>query len=401
MPQFRGKGGLNSYRSIDLIDVFVRVYDIPKEKKWAFCFDELEFAPKWLQVLLYRSLRSRSNQNILYKVSSSPILPKELEGIFLSDYSPTGVNDLDLIKMWNRPDSAKFSRELIKSLLKLNSISVSPDQYFGTNDLYSKKEGGTYEAGSEFISCIQELLNKDELFSNFMTSKGIDLNNPFPKSRIEKDTVYRKIKQTVYFRNEFIVSNYLKDIKPTYRSRSKTPRLYYGIEVLCKICEGNPRWLISLVNEIISHSGQIKPDETVQYDRIESTANRFKNSIKNIPLQVRDSNLSIESFISRIGNYFRDQVLGKKFQIEPASVFEFSITDSNDIRTIIEKGLFQGAFILADNKDDESLNFDFIGKPIKLSYLMYLDFNLPIRKSAEVISLSSINGNPSQPTLFE
>ena len=32
-----------------IIEVFSRIYKIPSTKKWALCFDELEFAPEWLQ----------------------------------------------------------------------------------------------------------------------------------------------------------------------------------------------------------------------------------------------------------------------------------------------------------------------------------------------------------------
>lgn len=384
-----------------LVEIFGRIFNLPPEKKWALCFDELEFAPKWLQEQLYTSLRSRNDQKMLYKVSSSPILPKELEGIFISDYSPTEGNDLDLIKMWNLNDSEQFSTEIIKSLLSQHSITKSPTDFFGTNIIYNKKVKGIYKEGEDFNNEIVELIEKDELFSEYLKQKNIDILSPIPKSNSEKDTLYRKIKQVVYFRNSFIESNKFREEKTLYRSRSKTPKLYYGIEVLTKICDGNPRWLIGLLNEILLNSNKDKANENIQFDKILSTANRFRNSIKNIPIQLNDPSQSIDSIIERIGNNFREQLLGKKIIVEPKFLFEFNISDNNDLKTIIEKGLFQGAFILVDKTGDQKLDFDFFGKEMKLSYLFHIQFDIPIRKSSDSIQLSGLSSNLLQTNLFE
>jgi energy-coupling factor transporter ATP-binding protein EcfA2 len=369
-----------------VIDVFTRIYDIPKTKKWALCFDELEFAPSWLQDKLYKSLRSRSNQKILYKISSSPILPKEIEEIFKNEYSPSSGNDFDCIKMWNLSTNDEFSRELIESLLNEKFNTKDSKAFFGKNEMYLE-ERETYDKDSLYMREIKELSGKDFSFNEFLNSKDIDGQNPIPKDVAQKNSIFRKIKPYVYFRNFFIESNLEDKAKPNFRTRNKAVELYCGIDILSKICEGNPRWIIGLTNSILLKSDKNSVHPRIQYDEIINISKRFINSIENIPVKLNDPNLTIKTFIEIIGNYFQAQVLGAKFIMEPTSTFKFDL-DSKDYETLLEKGIFQGAFILVDC-NDESFDFEILDKKFKLSYLYYPEYRLPIRKSSS-IGLSKI-----------
>lgn len=365
-----------------IFDTFKRIYPQLIDKKWALCFDELEFAPKWLQENLYKSLRSRNDQRILYKISSSPILPKELEPIFMGNYSASAGNDFDCIKMWATGSEENFTIEIIESILRDNKISEKAKSYFGKNNLYLDDRVESYGYGSEYIEEIKSLANIDQSFLKYLTYHEIDPLYPTPKSSRQKASIFRKIKPIVYFRNQFIKENHLKS-GIELRTRKKNIDLYNGIEILCKICEGNPRWLIGLTNSIIEKSGDNnKALHRVQYDEIINTSNRFINSIENIAIELRDNNITIRQFINRIGQYFNEELLGEDFKPEPCSTFRVDL-DNPDYLTILEKGLFQGAFILVENEQD-SFDFDVFGKRLKLSYLYYPKFRLPIRKSKEV-----------------
>lgn len=373
-----------------IFDSFKRIYPKLTIKKWALCFDELEFAPKWLQENLYKSLRSRNDQRILYKISSSPILPKELESIFMGNYSASAGNDFDCIKMWATGNEENFAIEIIESILKENKILDKARVYFGKNNLYLDDKVESYGEGSEYIEEIKSLANIDEYFFKYLKYNEIDPSSPTPKYSKQKASIFRKIKPIVYFRNQFIKENHFKS-KLELRTRKKNVDLYNGIEILCKICEGNPRWLIGLTNSIIEKSVENnKASQRVQYDEIINTSNRFINSIENIAIELKDNNITIRQFINKIGEYFKEELLGDEFKPEPGSTFKVDV-DNSDYLTILEKGLFQGAFILVDNEHD-NFDFDVLGKRLKLSYLYYPKFRLPIRKSKE-ISLRKILTN--------
>ncbi|MNJ95260.1 hypothetical protein D3C87_129680 [compost metagenome] len=359
-----------------LIKVISKFEDIfsQKKKSWALCFDELEFAPQWLQEQLYSSLRSR-DQRILYKLSSSPILPSILEKRFTNESAPSVGNDFTLIKMWDQADEPDFIKNLINSYVIRNSPDVNYKNLFGSNEIYSK-EGDSYIQGSEFHKEIKELHKKDISFKEFLISKGINIE-AIDFSKENNDTVYRKIKPIVYYRNYFIMENDSRAVR--FRTRKKASDLYYGIEVLTKICDGNPRWLISLLNDLfiyISKNGDL--NKVKQTDEILRYSKRFLNVISNIPLD-SNSSYTFKNFINKIGGYFKEEILGPIFKMDPLTTFIVDEDTEQDILILLEKGVAQGAFIIV-NSNDEDLDFDLKGKRLKLSYLLYPIYYLPLRK---------------------
>jgi len=366
---------LNFESSLEqIIPKFERIYNLEKgKKKWALCFDELEFAPMWLQKKLFTSLRSRK-QYILYKLSSSPILTSDLADSLLGEYSATVGNDVQLIKMWASKDAEKFSKKIIQSYLKSEQ---DPSVVFGTNSIYNK-ESDSYVEGSEFYGELISLINKDVVFEHFLRAKKVDVTNPIPINDRQKDVLHRKIKPVVYHRNYFIESNRFSE-KPSYRSRKKTISLYSGIEVLSKICDGNPRWLMGIIHQMNINSDDNKIGKEVQYNEILSASKRFKNVMANIP--IGNNNLSIDVIIDRVGKHFRDQILGNEFYLDPKGTF---IVDKegdklhDNIIELIEKGVSQGAFVLLDYEDD-SFDFEIRGRRFRLSYLFFILYDIPLR----------------------
>lgn len=378
-----------------VIPKFERIFGIDgneNKRKWALCFDELEFAPEWLREKLFSSLRSRT-QYLLYKLSSSPILPSELKDTLHAEYGPTSGNDVELIKMWTSNDNEEFSQKIIQSLIKDKG---SIDEYFGSNKIYNKS-ADSYVDGSKFNLAVKELIKKDDSFKDFLETKEVDLENPVPRDAGEKDTLYRKIKPIVYFRNAFIDSN-RKGGKITYRSRKKAPDLYHGVEVLSKVCDGNPRWLIGIVSQILINAKSDKKVSRIdQYSELYRASTRFKNVMENIP--VGNCDLTIVNILDRIGEYFRDQVLGETFFMDPKGTFEVDENEvilNDNIVELIEKGVAQGAIILLEAKES---SFDFMVREqrFRLSYLFSILYDLPLRTYKECKLSECLSDKKSQP----
>ncbi|MFH7017363.1 hypothetical protein [Flavobacterium sp. FlaQc-47] len=379
-----------------IIPIFERIYGVENKKKWALCFDELEFAPLWLQTELFLSLRSRK-QFILYKLSASPILSYELENSLKGAYRATSGNDYQLIKMWNLPDHESFSKKLIESLLIRKYPSADCVEYFGTNNIYNGKSN-SYEKDSDFYNEMLELIKKDDSFKEFLKSKKVKLSNPIPISEDQKNTLHRKIKPIVYYRNFFIKKG---GKSHNFRSR-KANELLSGIEVLSKICDGNPRWLIGIINSILAKSDEHGADKNIQYSELFSAAQRFKNVIENIP--IGNNKLTIIDVIDKIGVYFKDQILGSQFKMDPKGTFSVDKENSkipDNIIELIEKGISQGAFILLDSNDD-FFDFEIRGHRFKLSYLFFAIYNLPLRNYTKVNLSECLKGTDLsfQTTLF-
>ncbi|MDP2161391.1 MAG: hypothetical protein Q8K02_12980 [Flavobacterium sp.] len=390
-----------------VVSIFKRIFNLNDSKKFALCFDELEFAPKWLKRDLYECLRS-TNQNLLYKLSSSPTLPKEVEDVLKSEYGASVGNDFDPIKMWELQSNNDFPIKIIQSLLSINGKSNNLESYFGSNFRFIKGTE-TYDVGSHYINEIKELIEKDYSFREFLSNYGIDVNNPLPKTEEQKVSVYRKMKPVVYFRNYFVKEFVVENERPILKPTRKHVDLYSGLEVLLNITDGNPRWLIGLINSILSRSKSSKVDPSVQYDEIIKVSDRFINFIKNTPMNFSHSeDLTMDGFFDLIGKYFQNELLGKKFQSEPISTFTFDLKESPDLELIIEKALLQGALILVGN-EKEIYDFEINNKRFKLSYLYYPKYKLPLRMNKQ-IKLSSIikesiseekkSNKDNQPKLF-
>jgi energy-coupling factor transporter ATP-binding protein EcfA2 len=386
-----------------IIPIFERIYGLTGNKKWALCFDELEFAPLWLQQKLFRSLRSRK-QFLLYKLSASPILSHELERLLQLEYAPTSGNDMQIIKMWNSNDNETFSSQIIDSLLRKRFPDKKAIDFFKSNEIYNSSN--LYTPNSTFHKKIIELATKDASFHAFLKEKNIDPVNPVMSDPEQRDTVFRKIKPLVYFRDFYIdeINQDNKNNNVAYRSRKTGNDLFFGLEVLSKICDGNPRWLIGIVNSILLKSTNNGARKNLQFDELYSAALRFKNVIANIPIGTNTSH-SLIDIIERIGNYFKDQILGKRFIMDPKGTFAVDVkpTDlSDDIVFLLEKAISQGAIILVDSNDD---NFDFKirGKKFKLAYLFSLLYKLPLRSYPSIKLSECLKGiqQINQKTLFD
>lgn len=382
-----------------IIPIFERIYELDDNKKWALCFDELEFSPIWLQSELFKSLRSRK-QFIIYKLSASPILSVDLENSLQGAYRATAGNDYELIKMWNLSDHQQFSKELISSLLKQKYPCADLNNYFGSNEIYNGRPN-SYEKGSEFYKQILELIKKDDSFKDFLKNKGVKLTNPVPINDAQKDTLFRKIKPIVYYRNFFLKSQ--KELTHQNRSR-KINELLSGIEVLSEVCDGNPRWLIGITSSILTKSDENGANKNIQYKEILLAAQRFRNVIGNIP--VGENKLSIMEIIDKVGLYFKDQILGSKFKMDPKGTFVVndSLIPSNII-DLIERGISQGAFILLDTNDD-AFDFEIKNQRFKLAYLFHAIYDLPIRKYnkaslSDCLKGTDLSVNINQTSLFE
>lgn len=391
--------------SINLIvSIFERIFRT--EKMWAFCFDELELAPSWLREELFLSLRS-TNQKLLFKLSASPI-------VSLSKEIPASAgNDLKLIKMWEEGDE-KFSKRIVSSILKKRfGKIVDSDIFFNSNPIY-KKDKGAYEEGSDFYKEMKALIKKDESFRNFLTLKSVNINKPLATDEKSKDTLFRKIKPIVYFRNYFIDSVYfdeIGEIRSKLRSR-KTATLYSGAEVLYKICDGNPRWLIGIVNSILSKSFDRSKGLSIgdiQVEVLHETSIQFMNVISNIPItpiKTRFKTYTLEDIIELIGSNFNNEILGPTFKMDPKGslkVDESSFLIPDPFIELLEKAVYQGALILLDS-NQSVFDFEVRGRKFRLAYMLAPLFKLPLRTYGTVnlsTFFSDRTGDISQKNLFE
>jgi hypothetical protein len=369
---------------------FERIFSVDDDMKWALCFDELELAPDWLQKRLFGSLRSR-NQKVLYKLSASPIVSIE------ADMIASSGNDFRLIKMWPykvNKEYEKFIESLAESILnqKLN-MAVSPEILFGTNPVMNKARDSYAESGPIWKE-IKELSKTDDTLKQLLLDNRIDPENPVvSEENIRKmDTLLRKIKPIVYFRNYYSV------VSPTTGKRKARSRkahtLFFGHEVLYRICDGNPRWLIGILSEMAKHIDPDRPQqipEVRQATTYEDIANQFFDVVKAVPnasASTTSGLTTLYGILEEIGQFFFEEIVIGEFQRDPWGTFEIDEKVPNDVVMMLEKAVYQGAIVLLDPSEN-AFDFQMRGKKFKLSYLLAPKFKLPLRKYP-TIALSRI-----------
>jgi energy-coupling factor transporter ATP-binding protein EcfA2 len=392
--------------------------------RWALCFDELEIAPHWLQKELLEALRS-THQKFIFKLTTSPLV--SLYDKITNEYFKIDAqddNDYKIIRIWTSTQNDyrrwnSFCEKLIKQkLMKQFNHKIDPHTLFGTDELERsiidmvgiKKRIDfnvkPYEIKSVMWTVIKELAQKDKTFHKFLLSKRIDPYNPIPKLIGQKDSVYRKIKPIVIFRYQLMNEGKI-------RSRKVVP-LFYGLPYIYEITEGNPRALISLIDDFISKivrddNGKIIEFNISQQSRIiEDFSERVLKVLSAHPdshktLQGGSGKVvSLGDVLSTIGDFFHRRFITDDFSMDPPGCFVIDKNISPEYLELLKLALDLGAIVYTNPKEGIS-DVGLTGKTFKLSYLLYPKYVLP-KQEYKAVNLSSIlhpkRGDEKQQLLF-
>lgn len=398
---------------------FETIYNDGHELKWALCFDELELVSRDFLNAIIKKLRI-SPPNIVFKLSSSPLTEFE-------DDIAQVFHDYEVVKMWpfshsEEPRYADLCEEIARQRIlsyrkKKNIISeavIDFDKIFGTVE-YSDTALREFqfdidpnakdtEPRSLTWHAFRQLGILDFSFKEQMVKKGLDPNNPVPKNRLQYDGFIRKTKELVI--NRLIFTKY-EDGKPkTLRTRKEYP-LYYGKETLFRVCEGNPRFIMNIMNDMLKRTEKNAYDQDLIFTPedqavvIKNVSDRFNAMLNTYPTygHFNQKPVDLEWLIEKIGSYFSVEMNMGRFKVSPANSFIFKkLTNSNvkQIARLINIGVGLGAFIKVDKNLGELSNE--ADTRFRLSYLLHPRFKMPLRLYSS-IKLNNIlarypNNNP-------
>lgn len=368
-----------------------------KPNQWALCFDELEIAPEWLRGELVESLRS-GPQDVLLKLTWHPILPSGIPT------SPGAANDFRPIRLWHShiEDPKQFCEDLTTDFLrrKFGKEAPSPSDVFSRSVLASEAEDEppkAYERDSTEYIAFRDLAAWDRAFASVLADRKIDPQDPVPKNQAEKDRFFRKVKPIVLLRHVF--SDETKN-----RSR-KAPALYVGREAIYAMSEGNPRWLLSLLTDLIDlgeprQSGQAAVSVSYQSQGrlLASASIRLRSLIKASPFRPPANTLSaadytLLGFVEELGNYFRESIYNKDdFREDPLGSFECPESIDDVYLAMITQLLENGALVYVGSTHQD-VPTAIGGSRFRLSFMLAPIFKLPFR-NFKAVSLSEILGHP-------
>ena len=289
--------------------------------KWALSFDELELAPHWVREELLASLRSVDDR-LVFKLAMSPYnqdIPRTDDA-----KSASPGNDYDQIVLWyvEKEHGYAFAEALWSALTeKATGQAIPAHEALGYGFFESEPEewadGTAYAPGSRHAKNFAKLWEADPTFREYLLNIGIDGRFLNEASRDDRAAVLRKIAPIVLVRNEFRTTDDVaplrgrrkRRVERAVRSR-KNPLLYTGAESLFAVTEGNPRWLIGIIDQLIQVA-QFKSLREVgrplQARAVSRAAQRFAALLRNAPLQQKADRGGTRLTVGRRRLYLRSR----------------------------------------------------------------------------------------------
>lgn len=386
-------------------EIFKNISFVNQKKfKWALCFDELEIAPEWLQKKIYTEYLRSTNQSLLFKITSTPLINWEkIYGKELANTIPSKGNDYTVIRTWvynseTRENWKSFCEKLFSDILIKNiSANLKPLDIFGLYEIMNALESSEpqtfnpkntitkdFAKDSNSWKLFVYLARKDKSFKEYLESNGVNPENPDYNYKVNE--VLRKIKPIAVFRYYFIKTG------KKLRTRKTVP-FYFGLPYLYELTDGNPRAAINLITEFIPKIDKSKPliplkEQANIIFNFSKLRLEYFNNYPNALVDFGKLSISLGDLLEAIGSYFSKEITGKDFKPEPITCFKIDKDTPKKIVDLVYLALNLGAIQYLDPNEEISKDSLF-NKKFRLSYVLHPYFNLPKRVNRSV-SLTKI-----------
>jgi hypothetical protein len=386
---------------VDTVTEALKLFDdlIDDPSMWALLLDEFEVAPEHLQREVLSSLRA-APQKLLFKVALAPCGPHTV--LDISDTTrPTRGNDYKLVELWyaNKDDAEDFCERLFEARIAKGinlPIDSSATDVFGSSGYAIVDESGegstraSYGRGEQWGREFSQLADKDPSFNTFLINKHIDPQRLDPSPQSPNGNTVRKIAPIVAFRNA-----YKGKVEGRKRGRKPFTSAYGGWSAICAMSEGNPRWLIGMINGITSIlplRPKLPISLAVQQGQLVSMSHAFAEILQtgaNSPLRGLETQTPMFNTLLKIGEYFHNRLVLDKFVEDPPMSFTVDNEVSEDVENSLRVAMNHGALVCYESPDSLGGYRSLRGKRFRLAYFLAPEFKLPLRKSKPV-NLSTI-----------
>jgi len=370
------------------------------ETRWALMFDELELAPSWIGNLLVRSIRS-TDERLLFKLALNPFTASSTQ--LASPTSPVPGQDFDQIALWyaEKRESYSFCTQLFGQLLEERGLvlkepkKILGNSYFETPDEEWRDFGNAYAPGSKVALRFKKLYEIDRSFKEYMDKRELHPDRLHQLASNQRASDIRKIAPIVAVR-EFFRSADWREARARSRKRAS---LYAGAESIFAISEGNPRWFIAIVGDLLDTliGRRDRIPDVVQAEEMQKAAERFAAMLKTIPTESKTTE-SVFRIVRSVARYFNRQVVRENFRPEPPGTFKVDDKCSEEIVGILGQALNAGAIVYVPDEDGQLSFASLRHKRFRISYLLAPLYAIPIRLGPSV-NLSTILGNRASPNV--
>jgi ABC-type branched-subunit amino acid transport system ATPase component len=396
--------GLISELSLGLDILEALVPDIQGER-WCLLFDELELAPAEIRRSLMSAMRS-VDERLIFKLALSPY-SADLSDLVTALGAMAGHDHDEIwLSYGHKADALQFSYNLMHEVIRerlgqdASLESVLGDALFPIEDeaLESPQETSTQQA-----NYVRDLYDIDRSFQRYVDASVGGVEQLLASTGQERAQHLRKIMPLVIVRVTFRTPDDSSSAgNRRYRSR-KNPNVYAGTSALAAILEGNPRWIIGLMNALLDH-GAGRVASRVQTLEIARTRNRFRALLSTIPVSLDsiDTRRGLLSLIDRVGQTFRQNIIAEDFTPDPVGTFTVDGSASDALLDALGSAINTGAIVYVPESDSSGLLTSMKGKRFRLSYLLATGYQLPLRlqRASSLRAITSKGANDDQLELF-
>ncbi|SUA88980.1 hypothetical protein [Pandoraea pulmonicola] len=371
---------------------------------WAVLLDELEIVPQALLQTIVDALRSTSNK-VRFKLALSPtgsdLIPVGQAGASSSfeDYRP--------IKLWyekkgdarafaSRLFAASLSRALdqaidVSTLHRILGASWSTEDFDddskSSEDIQLLNIKDTPAMQRARVSAFSTLYAKDESFRHLLDEKKIDPRNPPYKDATPEGILVRKITQLVFHRVREIESyTYANGAKR--KGGRRGPHGYFGVPNIIDLTEGNPRWVLTMVEALVSASkadGHALSTPTVQSAAIRDFVQQMSAKLMVYPTKAAASGRrwTPHDFVKALGHSISTVLFDGPFNTDPAMSFLVDQTSIDQFDEYIKTAIDLGALVILRGGGPAPLAAGgsvqtLVGARVRITYRLAPEFRLPL-----------------------
>jgi energy-coupling factor transporter ATP-binding protein EcfA2 len=379
--------------------------------KWAFLFDELELAPKWIQEELGSSLRS-TDPRFLFKLALNPFTENDsllriaAENAHKSERPmPSPDQDFDQIALWyvGKAKAFDFCTQLWYEMLLQRSLPAkTPEKILGES--YFRTNAGewreVYRKGSRVAQRFADLAVKDASFAQYLSRKNLDPNRLDELTDNKRASDVRKIAPVVAVREFYRRPEVENTPNGALRSR-KTAVLYSGAESLFALTEGNPRWFIGIVERLLDElaaGNEKKIQASWQAEQTRSAAERFQAMLSTIPVPKLNKGatpIGVLECTELVAKFLHEKVVRGPFKADPPGTFIVDAAVEEELLVSLGRAINAGAVVYVPDGGPMIIpSLSAIrGKRFRVSYLLAPLYGLPLRLGKPVALSTVLRAN--------
>lgn len=221
------------------------------------------------------------------------------------------------------------------------------------------------------------LASRDRTFAAYLKRRNISLESMNEVSGVKRAADLRKARSIValraYFKGEG--RDLFQEHAQGRRSR-KVPKIYAGATSLFAMVEGNPRWFIGIVSQLLQKTptGQ-RVAEALQVRAVRDAADVFRAMLATIPCGETGGLLKI---LDPVGEYFSRAAIDGDFDPDPPCSFQIDSAIDDDALRALGMALNAGAIVYAPEEGDVGILESLREKRFRLSYILAPHYFIPL-----------------------